>query len=1037
MVSGPGHAKLRAMRVSSRVRDLALAAAASAFVACGPAARGPAAPRHSNAAAPTRTDGALPLVHPARLFAIPGAASASFSAVDADGTRRFIAHGMRLIERVDGSIERADQMLPAAERVQSLKLPARLGGGYVFYLDSAGTTLVWRAASWVGELHPLANVDFDVSAIVSGFDRLYLIERRGETVVGLDPTSGRAMDLGALPPAPAYGSMAFSDAWLGAVDVPFRGTLVTFDAGASWRPLGLGESYGVSLEHGSLVIATQAGSFALDSAGVLHERRGHPATQSVFHGAGRDPAYLKLVEGDTVEHGDRGRAEGPLGRYPLRTAVLYGWPDSAKTAVVAANGVVARVRLSDGRLLAVSPHALERGGQCQALPVGSSFGFVCGQEHGSTVVYAFTPPLGARPLMSFDEPRYVASSQNGGLVIRGGCGAHQAVSDAYCILEPSGKQREVRVRGDRGVERVAALSDGRAAVLVPPRLGARGLLMLVAAGGKTSTVDLKLPTADKPTLELLRHGLWMDGFVQQGKELSGWVVGSGPFVGVRVGLDGRVTAGKIQDDVGHALLSGPLALELVHAETAAETTDGGFKWRAVELPADFDPSPRPNSAFERSPRGCSPVGCAFGPWLRVGWRAHGGHEDVETVGPPPLTRVSATQGSPWLLHCAATGEVAGRRGPKPPRPPPEQLRYRVWHAYAPVSPDEIKSTAWLDFLGHGPPGTHAGDVRFDNGTEYDTLQMRGYAWGARGANWDRVGHWLLRVADRFSVKRGVWSTAVSRSPWDDMATAAQAFGVESTGPSTNWSATLDPSGQAGVLLINTQGTPELYVFERDRSIVHVAGAAPAGLSNLAGAVKIGSTWYVGSHSADLDLSVFRIDGGTITLVRMFRMQQVREARVAELSRVVRNERGDALGVWTVGSALRGGTTSWYVYPLNLRTGQAEEPLVLSPERLAGARACGDDDPDGWVLEGPPPLAPYLDFAAGAQSVRARRVEARVVANASDLCVDALASQADALMPRSLRPPEQGVAAWARGQSTMSLALTDRSTGRRWGFRCVR
>lgn len=1028
------------MAASTRVRVLAsLGALASALAACGPSAPRAAAPRRANApAGPEATGSGLPLVSPPRLFVIPSSSSASFSAVDADGTRRFIAHGMRLLEHVDGSIERADQILPAAQRVRSLKLPFRLGGGYVFYLASAGagTTWVWRAKSWVGELRPLANVAFDVSTIVSGFDRLYLIERRGTGVMGLDPRSGRPLGLGSLPRSPAYGSMAFGDAWLGAVNVPFRGTLVSFDAGASWRPLGLGASEGVSLDHGSLVVQTKAGSFALDSAGVLHERGRRAAGKSSSYGAARGPAYMNLVKSDAVELGAHGRADGPLGRYPLRTTVLYGWPDSKKTAVVAENGVVARVRLADGRLLSVMRHAFARGGSCQAIQLRASFGFVCGQEHGSTVVYTYAPPLGARPMMSFDEPRYVASSGNGGLVIRGGCASHRVASDVYCIVEPSGKRRELRVRGDRGAERVVALSDGRAAVLVPPRFGSAGSLMLVGDGGKTTHVDLKLPTRDKPTLQLLRRGLWLDGLVQRGHELLGWVAGSGPFVGVRVELDGRVRAGKIQQDVGHALLSGPLALELGRADAAAETTDGGFKWRAVELPSDFDATPKRGAAFQRAPRGCSPAGCAFGPWVRVGWRTRGGRDDIETVSPPPLTRFSARQGSPWLLHCAATGAVEGRPGVK--TPVSRHARgHRGWHALRSVSPDAIKSTAWVNFLGHSPPGTRAGDVRFDYGTEYDTLQMRGYAWSARGADWDRAGHWLLRVADRFSVKGGVWSTAVSRSPWSDITAAAHAFGVETNGPATNWSAMLDPSGRAGVLLINTLGSVELYVFGQDRSIVRVSGAAAAGVSNLAGAVKIGSAWYVGSHRGNLEFSVLRIEGGKISRLRSFRVRHGREASVSPLSRVVRSARGDALGIWTQGRVLHGGATSWYVYPLNLRTGEAGKPLVLSPQRLAHARACGDDSLDGWLLEGKPPLAPYLDFAPGAQSVRVRNVEARIVANATEVCIDELASQAGEHMRRSPRPPAQGVAAWANGQATVSLALTDRNTSRRWGFRCVR
>src|SRR6185503_4576920 len=193
-------------------------------------------------------------------------------------------------------------------------------------------------------------------------------------------------------------------------------------------------------------------------------------------------------------------------------AALHGWPDSPGSALVAAGGALARVQLSDGKLIDVAEHAMPDTGSCHAVSLGAGIGFVCGEERGRTAVYAFVPPLGVRQVMSFDEPRYVASSGNGALVIRGGCGRGASLYDMYCIRSASGARREIRVSGDLGVERVVALADGRAAVIVPPRLGEAGRLTIVDASGRKHSVKLSLPAREPPVLALLKRGLWLDGF---------------------------------------------------------------------------------------------------------------------------------------------------------------------------------------------------------------------------------------------------------------------------------------------------------------------------------------------------------------------------------------------------------------------------------------------------------------------------------------------------------------------------------------------
>jgi hypothetical protein len=726
--------------------------------------------------------------------------------------------------------------------------------------------------------------------------------------------------------------------------------------------------------------------------------------------------------------------------------VLHGWPDSAKTAIVADNGALGRVRLSDGKVLDVADRALIGAGSCHGVRLGTGFGFVCAQERGATTVYAFEPPLSLRPVLRFDGPRYVAASGNGALVVRGRCeGPARETSGAYCIFGAKGDQREIRVRGDVGVERVVALEDGRTAVLVPPRLGAPGLLTLVDASGRATGVKLKLPKAEAPVLALLKKGLWLDGFVEHKKgELAGWVAAAGPFVGVRVKLDGTVRVGKIENDIDRALLSGSLALILGRAGLAAESTDGGFNWREIDLPADDGAGARrtTSGAIVTEERGCSPVGCAFGSWLRVGWRGKKDDKsELDTVEPPPPTSISTRTVGSWQLSCLPTAQSFG---PKPevakPTPPPRAPRYSphyYHHGGVAPPPDAVEDGQWAGFMGAGAPAKKKGDIGFDFGTEYSELQLRGYAWGARGADWNRVGNWVVRVYDRFELKDALWASAVTRTPWPDMVTAAQVFGQDlGMGMASGWSLTLEPSGRAGVLVINSRGTVELFLVEEGRSIIPIEDAAKWGLVSTSGAVRLGSTWYVGSLLGGSSFRIFKIDGNRIDLFGEYPLRGSHRGGSQLGASVVRSRRGDALAIWVEAKKTRATATSWYLYPVDLESGLADEPMEIDGASLARTpRVCGSDA-DGWLIEGEPPILPHLDFGGGADSVRARKVEARMLASEYGTCIESLAVQAETDIPEKLRAADFGQ--WAAGgRTSVELAVSDRSRlGRRWGFRCA-
>ncbi len=971
-------------------------------------------------------------VTPAQLLVYPDETESRAVAQDPDGSRRLVAHGMRLVLHADGRIDRADEVFSTHQAVRALELPPHLGGGHLLYVNGSQSTLIWRTKTWTGKLEPFANLDFEVAGLVPGFDRIYAFDENRTEVLPLDPVSGGAVDPGALPPSPDYGNMAFADAWLGAVEVPLRGVLVTFDAGATWRPMGRDVGGTLGVEQGQLVI----GEDVLDSFGRLRQRSSEASSSQLFRGAGAVAGAQSFVtepEEEGSEDADSALpSAGPFGRKPLRTAVLHGWPLSRRTAVVAAGGALGRIRLRDGKLLDVAERAYPDGGPCQAVALGVGIGFVCGREGGGTVVYRLDLPLSMRPVLSFAEPRFVSSSGNGALVIRGGC---SATSDApsgqthYCIRTRQGTLKPISITGDRGVERIVSLRDGRTVVLMPPRPGAAGALVLIEADGSTRPVKLRLPKRDRKLGKLLRTGLWLEGFVEYpAGKLSGWVAAGGPFVGVRVGLDGKVRVGRLRSEVEHTLLSGRLALSLGTEGQALQTTNGGLDWKEFDLPVQ---SAR---LFERGrdetaagiERGCSVVGCAFGPWVRMGWLGPKDDTRLRTPDPPSETGRASSRGGRWNLNCAATGQGAGPGPAKRAARAPTPRR-----GYAPPSGSGLSSTEWSAFLGRRPPPKRPAQLGFDTGTEHLDVQIHGYAWGDRSADWTRQGKWQIVASDRFSVDQAVWETAVTRSPWSNAAEAARAFGQDSP---ANWTVALEPSGRAGVLAINNTGNRELYLIEEGRSIVPLRDAARWEVTHPAGAVKVGGTWYVG-HRGSSGFRLFRVDGDRIDILRYYPQLAGSSSSSRLLSSVVRNENADALGIWVRDLQVRGSATRWFVYPVHPQTGEVDEPLVIEPEQLGELPPPCSEGADGWLLEGSPPVDPYVDLV-GLDSVRApRRLTARLLANPRGLCVDALAARAESAVPARLPGRSEQL---DPHRPTVLMVMSDRARSRgRWGFRCTR
>jgi hypothetical protein len=957
---------------------------------------------------------AVPSVAPSaalrpRLFPPTQGAGVLEAGVDRDGSRRLLALGLRVTEHLDGSLEVSDELLPAARSAKFLELPERFGSGFLFWIVSSSATLLYRSSSWSAKLEPVAQLDFEVERVVPGFDRLLILPRRDADYRALDLETGQALPPIGLPPAPAYGQTVFVDGWFGAVQVPLRGVLLSFDAGSSWHPLGLPVT---SLERAgsSLAIATPNAEYLLNARGEL------------AHVADRDPAQTSAAAQAELARISAQRPPVDRGRVPLlQTAVLSGVPDGRGGALLATGGTLYRLRLSDGHVVERRERAYGGAAECQGLRWGArNVAFVCGDGQAQTRIYGVTEPFGLRALLELDGARAVSSSGNGGLVIHGACRQRGTPLD-YCVVSPQGSISELRVAS--GEQRLVALADGRSVVLTPPSAGNAGALEVRDAKG-SRRVALESTRKEPRATKLLERGVWLDGLVESKPGvLQGWVVGAGPFAGFELTLDGKLTLRRIQDNSSRALFSGPRALVLGESGLASESTDGGAEWQAVELPPELDIKAVPGSGLRQ---GCSELGCVFAGFTRLGFFGGRSSRSLPAPAAPPRVAFPGLGGSRWLLHCAPTGEASAPA--LPVRSAPQGARRR-WNRAAPAAADEVESAPLSALLDQPPPSLSENQQGVDAGTEPYGVQVRVYAWGPRGADWTKAGSLSIAFADRFSVTPGVRVTAAARSPWPDLISAADALGAEPSTSAAGMATALDPSGTSGALLLSSRGTLDLFLFEAGRVPQRIPNVGRLGMAaRFSGVVKTKAGVFLGSYDENTRaFRVYRVAGADLEVA--LEVTDIPPPRGAN-AELLRSAAGDALAIGVRGS-------SWFVHPLDLETSSVDAPYQVTPAQLATMPEPCAEGAEGFLMTTQPGPDPYATELPG--GMMARAFEGRFRVSALGICIDELAAQGEsgvAGLRGTKGAASSGVGAANSDRPAIPVTLTERKPlGRRIGLRC--
>jgi hypothetical protein len=1017
-------------------------------------------PRLAEAPAGTLRDTGLraaddPTVRGARLF--PESLDETHGwGIEPGGGVRGIVAGIRIVSMSDGSMFVAADRLPATPS-NVVALPERLGGGFLFVVGAH----VWRSEGWLGRSTAFFTWSAPVAQVLIGLDRVYLRSPQG-ALAALDPASGAQVGLGPLPASPSIDRVAALDAWRAVAIADLRGALLTVDAGSTWRPLTLPiEPSDVVSLGDSIAVGGLDDGRRVRGALEWWEVRADGQTSRLSSGPRPEPIEGATAPLDPISSALRGRGPGAatvrmFGVRPLASAVEDGWPLSDGTALVARDGALGRIRLTDGALVESVADAFPlKPARCHALPLGfdrraanatrapsasdddahendgaapagvddpGAFGFVCGEPRGRTAIYRWDPKAaGLVEIRRFEQPREVLGFGNGALAVRGACAPDSSAEtmiaqgtlaedpahaeQTWCMAPPAGPWREARVPGD---SRLVVLFDGRIERIQPPRGGDLSTARLVVddtrGESEKALVFSSLHPLEESVARALRFGVWMDGFEERRPGvIGGWVDAAGSVVGIEIAADGLVRVGEYIRDAGAPIASGRWAFGWTASRRGFETTDGGMTWTKEIAVPDVIASGR--AVHERV---CGPVGCAAAGWLRVGWGA-----PEQPLAPEPRPRTSSPGRTPpgLDLECAPAGgppprlaigsdgagapRAAGGLATSPARGPLGGLYAgSTWGAVSELPPFAAQ-------VGPAMPADDLGlSVEALGGVE-PRLRVplgRVYAWGPNTGEWDTLGRWQVRWQWPWGSWQDLRSSSVAAAPWTSLDAARHALGM-APGVSTTWSIVdSDDADHALLLARRSSGTAtvEILELEADRPVIEARRAGGEPFADVEGAARMGGRWYVATAQSPGEGAatiVWSLDGaGAREVVRVPRAG----FEVRPALRLARHTHGRQVGLVVEGQAdeLRGVTPRW-VAAIDVDSSAVATPEPIAPIELSDRTVslCTGDDA-GWELDVPYPGPVRLHVGARWESTLQAAV-ARMRLSRDRACVERVLGSIDA------------------------------------------
>lgn len=533
---------------------------------------------------------------------------------------------------------RGEQSRDVAPLSGGARVPPHLGGGFLFW----GSRALYAAKTFTAPLQPVFSLPTPPKKVSFGLGWALVHLADGARVAVELPSRRRAP----MPVAGLADGAALVDGRAALLVDP--GLVLTLAAGTkTWKDLSArasGASELVADETEIWIRHTSGRAYRLERDGNLSELSELPARLA-----------RRQRRAEWSSSWPPSVAESPRER-----ALRRGHPLDARTAVVEAAGLFARVDLESGEVRAVTPSVLAAGATCELVPVTADVVAICTGANGVSVLVAGA--TGERPhiekVFPTDAPFYVGAE--GALAHGGPCSdAADASRAVVCVRQPNGLWRQLGESrpfdsadpwADAGPD--AGPTTRNVARWVPTREGSALGLVLGPGGG--------ILDASRGTFTPFRN----DGHTKLGSltatakpgvydelaaDADGSIYGYAGRQALRLAPDGSVTfAPHVFESLANA---GEKALATDRDGRLWQSLDHGRTWAEVARP------PGQRGKARTSVGRCSRVGCDLGDWYRIGFAAS--PPVTETTEEAPPVPVLPTASRP-RLSCERTASPSTR-----------------------------------------------------------------------------------------------------------------------------------------------------------------------------------------------------------------------------------------------------------------------------------------------------------------------------------------------------------------------------------------
>lgn len=380
--------------------------------------------------------------------------------------------GRRALLASDGSVRTEE--VPSPEPLTSIVAVPTSSGARIL---GGGASGIYRFDSTLGRAAPFLRGSNRTFGLGTGPGVLVLLPSDGRPPIGLDVETGQPRSLPSLPPTRIH-SIAFKTMKEGAAVLEAVGVVVTRDGGASWH-----------------IVADTGRRDALVMSGV----RWSGSSLRAFHNAldnekiaskranDIDVAGARLIPVGPAQHAT---SDPKLVRWirstaldPLDLAALAGIEAPGGTALVASDGLSARVDLRSGAVLDLDTFdgiSNDYYAPCRAARAGDAAWFMCPTpeppETGASITrpdpHALFRLAIGRPSVKLDAPRLrrdgfadIRASSSGGVMLRRSCA--RGFDELACARQPNGEWLDVRPpkkpHFDWDASGAGPLADGRVA----------------------------------------------------------------------------------------------------------------------------------------------------------------------------------------------------------------------------------------------------------------------------------------------------------------------------------------------------------------------------------------------------------------------------------------------------------------------------------------------------------------------------------------------------------------------------------------------